>query len=106
MTKIIYIEHNGTQRSVDVEDGLSLMEAAVRNLVPGIDGDCGGECACATCHVFVEPSWLDRLPAMSEMENAMLDLVEGRSDRSRLACQIKAAANLNGLVLHTPIGQH
>ncbi|MGK2914899.1 MAG: 2Fe-2S iron-sulfur cluster-binding protein [Porticoccaceae bacterium] len=106
MTKIIYVEHNGTERAIDVKNGLSLMEGAVRNLVPGIDGDCGGECACATCHVFVEPAWLDKLPAMSEMENAMLDLVEDRSERSRLACQIKASPALDGLVVHTPLGQH
>ncbi len=106
MTKIIYVEHNGTERAVEVENGLSLMEGAVRNLVPGIDGDCGGECACATCHVFVDAAWRDKLPAMGDMENAMLDLVEDRSENSRLACQLKAAPNLDGMVVRTPIGQH
>lgn len=106
MTKIVYVEHNGTERPVEVETGLSLMEAAIRNLVPGIDGDCGGECACATCHVLVEPAWLDALPPMGAMEDAMLDLVENRSERSRLACQIKASPELDGLVVHTPQGQH
>lgn len=106
MTKIIYVEHNGTEREVEVENGLSLMEGAVRNLVPGIDGDCGGECACATCHVFVDATWRDKLPAMGDMENAMLDLVEDRGANSRLACQLKAAPELDGMVVRTPIGQH
>jgi ferredoxin, 2Fe-2S len=106
MTKITYIEHNGTPRDIEVEDGLSLMEAAIQNLVPGIDGDCGGACACATCHVHVEPTWLDRLPPMSDMERAMLDMAAECRPTSRLACQIQAAAALEGLVLHTPAGQH
>ncbi len=106
MIKVTYIEHNGTQRVVDVEAGMSLMEAAVSNLVPGIDGDCGGVCACATCHVFVDDAWLARLAPMESMEDAMLNLTEGRNANSRLACQLKAAPELDGLVLRTPIGQH
>ena len=106
MIKVTYIEHNGTQRVVDVEEGISLMEAAVSNLVPGIDGDCGGVCACATCHVFVDDAWLARLTPMESMEDAMLNLAEGRDANSRLACQIKATPELDGLVLRTPIGQH
>lgn len=106
MIKVTYIEHNGTQRVVDVEEGMSLMEAAVSNLVPGIDGDCGGVCACATCHVFVDDAWLGKLTPMESMEDAMLNLAEGRDANSRLACQLKAAPELDGLVLRTPIGQH
>ncbi len=106
MIKVTYIEYNGTQRVVDVEEGVSLMEAAVSNLVPGIDGDCGGMCACATCHVFVDDAWLAKLAPMESMEDAMLNLAEGRDANSRLACQIKAAPELDGLVLRTPIGQH
>lgn len=106
MIKITYIEHNGTQRVVDVEEGMSLMEAAVSNLVPGIDGDCGGVCACATCHVFVDDAWIAKLAPMESMEDAMLNLAEGREANSRLACQLKAAPELDGLVLRTPIGQH
>lgn len=106
MIKVTYIEFNGTERTVQVEEGMSLMEAAVTNLVPGIDGDCGGMCACATCHVRVDPAWIDKLPAIESLEDAMLNLAEGRDGLSRLACQIKAAADLDGIVLRTPIGQH
>ena len=106
MIKVTYIEFNGTERTVQVEEGVSLMEAAVSNLVPGIDGDCGGVCACATCHVHVDPTWIDKLPAMESLEDAMLNLTEGRDAHSRLACQIKAVPDLDGIVLRTPIGQH
>lgn len=106
MIKVTYIEFNGTERTVQVEEGMSLMEAAVTKLVPGIDGDCGGMCACATCHVHVDPAWIDKLPAMESLEDAMLNLAEGRDALSRLACQIKAAPDLDGIVVRTPIGQH
>ncbi|HEX4881055.1 MAG TPA: 2Fe-2S iron-sulfur cluster-binding protein [Porticoccaceae bacterium] len=106
MIKVTYIEFNGTERTIQVEEGVSLMEAAVSNLVPGIDGDCGGMCACATCHVHVDPAWIDKLPAMESLEDAMLNLAEGRDARSRLACQIKAAPDLDGILVRTPIGQH
>ena len=106
MIKVTYIEFNGTERTVEVEEGMSLMEAAVSNLVPGIDGDCGGVCACATCHVHVDSAWIDKLPVMESLEDAMLNLAEGRDTSSRLACQIKAAPELDGIVVRTPIGQH
>ncbi len=106
MPKISFIEHNGTQRDVDAEDGLSLMEAAVANLIPGIDADCGGACACATCHVHVDQRWLDMLEPMANLEHSMLDLASGGDHRSRLACQIRLSAKLDGLVVHTPLGQH
>lgn len=106
MIKVTYIEFNGTERTVQVEEGMSLMEAAVSNLVPGIDGDCGGMCACATCHVHVDPAWIGKLPAMEPLEDAMLNLAEGRDALSRLACQIKATPDVDGIVVRTPIGQH
>lgn len=106
MIKVTYIEFNGTERTVEVDEGMSLMEAAVTNLVPGIDGDCGGMCACATCHVHVEAEWLDKLAPMADQEDAMLNLAEGRAANSRLACQIKAAPELDGIVVRTPLGQH
>ena len=106
MTKVTFIQFDGSHRSVDVDDGTSLMEAAVGNMVPGIDGDCGGECACATCHVHVDPQWLEKLPAMQEMEASMLELAEGRDETSRLGCQIKIGPDLEGLVVRMPAGQH
>jgi 2Fe-2S ferredoxin len=106
MTKVTFIEHNGTVRNVEVDDGLSLMEAAVNNLVPGIDGDCGGACACATCHVHIDAAWLDKLPPMEAMENSMLEFAEGRNESSRLGCQIKLSPALDGIVVRTPLGQY
>lgn len=106
MPKVIYIEHNGIERNVDVDEDLNLMEAATMNMVPGIDGDCGGACACATCHVFVDEAWLAKLPPMEPLETSMLDLAAGVCPQSRLACQIKMKADLDGIVLRTPAGQH
>ena len=106
MIKVTYIDHAGTARIVDVEEGVDLMDVAVDNLIPGIDGDCGGVAACATCHVHVDPAWQDKLPPMKEEEDAMLELTDDRDERSRLACQLKASPELDGLILHTPIGQH
>ena len=106
MIKVTYIENNGTSRDIDVEEGTNLMDAAVDNLVPGIDGDCGGVSACATCHVHVDAAWQDKLEPMNETEDSMLDLTDSRDDSSRLACQITATAALDGLVLRTPTGQH
>lgn len=106
MIKITFIDHSNVSRDVEVPEGLSLMEAAVQNLVPGIDGDCGGCCACGTCHIHVAPEFLDRMPPMEEMENEMLGLVGTRDKQSRLGCQVKASQALDGLVVHTPLGQH
>jgi 2Fe-2S ferredoxin len=106
MIKVTFIEHNGTVRNVEVAEGSSLMEAAVSNLVPGIDGDCGGVCACATCHLFVEPQWLNKLPPMADTERAMLEFAEGSNASSRLGCQIKLSNALDGIVVRTPVGQH
>jgi 2Fe-2S ferredoxin len=106
MTKIIFIEHNGTARNVEVEDGQTLMNVAVEHLIPGIDADCGGACACATCHIHIDPEWIGRLPAISETERSMLDLAEGVGEHSRLACQIQVSPSLDGIIVHTPEGQH
>jgi 2Fe-2S ferredoxin len=106
MATITYIEFNGTSHDVEVQEGVSLMEGALQNGVPGIDGDCGGNAACATCHVYVDPDWLPRTGAPNEMEAAMLELADGQQDNSRLACQIHASADLDGLVLHMPATQH
>ena len=106
MIKVNYIESDGTKREIDVEEGVSLMDAALDNMVPGIDGDCGGVCACATCHVHVDPAWADKIAPMDATEDAMLELTDERNENSRLCCQIKAAPQLDGLIVHTPVGQH
>lgn len=106
MIKVTYIDVEGTARTIEAEEGSDLMDVAVDNLVPGIDGDCGGVAACATCHVHVDPAWLNKLPPMEEEEDAMLELADDRNESSRLACQIKASPELDGLILHTPVGQH
>lgn len=106
MPKVTFIEHNGTRHEVEAADGLSLMRAAVDNNVPGIDADCGGECACATCHVYVEGDWLARTGERSDMENSMLGFAAVTQPNSRLSCQIKLSAALDGLVVSLPEGQH
>ena len=106
MVKIRFIEHDGTEHVVDVKTGLSVMEGAVRNNIPGIDADCGGACACATCHVYVDPAWLDKTGDRSAMEESMLDFAEGVEENSRLSCQIKVSDALDGLVVRMPESQH
>jgi 2Fe-2S ferredoxin len=106
MPKITYIEHNGTARTVEVPAGWSVMEGAVKNRVPGIDADCGGACACATCHVYVDPAWLAKLPQRQEMEEQMLDFAQDVKPNSRLSCQIKVSPALDGLIVRTPRTQH
>ena len=106
MPKLIYQIFGGETREVEVPDGTSVMEGAVRNGVPGIDGDCGGASACATCHVYVEPEWLERLGPQSDMEQSMLDFAEDVRPASRLACQIKITGELDGLVVRMPESQH
>jgi 2Fe-2S ferredoxin len=106
MPKVTYIEHNGTVHEIDVPVGRSVMQGAVENAVPGIDADCGGACACATCHVFVEPDWVDRAGARTEREQEMLSFAADTQPNSRLACQIKVTGDLDGLVVRMPEGQH
>jgi 2Fe-2S ferredoxin len=106
MPKITFIDAKGTRREVDTPVGLSVMEAAVRNDVPGIDADCGGACACATCHVHVDPAWRAKLPPKQEMEESMLDFALDVTANSRLSCQITVTDELDGLVVTTPDSQH
>jgi 2Fe-2S ferredoxin len=103
MAKITYIEHNGTKHEVEVASGMTVMEGARDNGVPGIDGDCGGACACSTCHVYVAPEWAEKIPAKDDMEEDMLDFAfEPNPATSRLTCQIKVTDALDGLVVTLP----
>jgi ferredoxin, 2Fe-2S len=106
MPKAGFVEHNGTRHVVDVADGTTLMRAAVDNAVPGIDGDCGGQCACATCHVFIGPEWQAAVGARTEVEEEMLNFAAGTLPNSRLACQITLTSALDGLTVRMPEGQH
>ena len=106
MPKVVFITHAGARHQVDAAAGESLMRAAVDNGVPGIDADCGGMCACATCHVFVEPDWVARLAAPSQQEEEMLNFTAERRETSRLACQIQIVDALDGLTVSMPEGQH
>ena len=106
MAKITYIEFNGEEHVVDVKTGLSVMEGAVKNNIPGIDADCGGACACATCHVYVDEAWLPKTGEKSAMEESMLDFAENVEPNSRLSCQIKVGDDLDGLVVRMPESQH
>lgn len=106
MAKITYIEHNGTEHVIDVANGLSVMEGAVKNMVPGIDADCGGACACATCHVYVDDAWRDKTGEKSDMEATMLEFAEDVEESSRLSCQIEVSDALDGLVVRMPESQH
>jgi 2Fe-2S ferredoxin len=106
MAKITYLQFDGTKAVVDVKPGLSVMEGAVKNNVPGIDADCGGACACATCHVFVVSAPADVTGDRSDMENSMLEFAEEVQPNSRLACQIKVTDSLNGLIVRMPTSQH
>ncbi len=102
MAKITFIEHNGTKHTVDAQNDMTLMEAAVKNMVPGIDADCGGACACATCHVYVEPDWIEKTGDREETEEDMLDFAFDVQENSRLSCQIKISDELDGLVVKLP----
>ena len=103
MAKITYIEHDGKEHVVDVANGLTVMEGARDNDIPGIEADCGGACACSTCHVYVAEGWVDKLPAREPMEEDMLDFAyEPDPTRSRLTCQLKVTDDLDGLVVQMP----
>lgn len=106
MPKIKYIEDDGKEHEAEVPVGWSVMEGAVKNLIPGIDADCGGACACATCHVYVDPAWLTKLPPKSDMEETMLDFAQQLQPNSRLSCQLKVVTELDGLIVRTPKNQH
>jgi ferredoxin, 2Fe-2S len=108
MPKVTYIEHNGREHTVDVPVGLSVMRGAVDNNIPGIDADCGGECACATCHVYVQDPWFATTgkPEDGSQEASMLSFAALAQPNSRLSCQIKMSEALDGLVVRLPEGQH
>jgi ferredoxin, 2Fe-2S len=106
MPKIKYVEHTGKEHEIEVPNGWSVMEGAVKNLVPGIDADCGGACACATCHVYVDQAWLAKLTPKQDMEETMLDFAQDLEPNSRLSCQIKVTPELDGLVVRMPKSQH
>jgi 2Fe-2S ferredoxin len=102
MAKITFIEHDGTKHEVVATEGISVMENAIQNGVPGIDADCGGQCSCATCHVYVAKDWFGKLPPIGDMEESMLDLNPERHDTSRLSCQLPFTLELDGLTVDLP----
>jgi 2Fe-2S ferredoxin len=118
MAKITFIENNGTAHELEVEPSHvksgaetkdvwpSVMEVAIKHGVPGIDADCGGACACATCHVYVDPAWETKTGEAGSMEQSMLDFANDVESNSRLSCQIKMSAELDGLVVRMPKSQH
>jgi 2Fe-2S ferredoxin len=105
MVKITYIEHSGKEHVVEAKAGMTVMEAAVKNMVPGIDAECGGACACATCHVYVDDAWAAAVGKPEEMEEDMLDFAFDVRDTSRLSCQITVTEDLDGLVVRVPAQQ-
>ena len=102
MAKITFITHDGAEHPVDADNGISVMNAAIDNLVPGIDADCGGECSCATCHVVVDDAWWGKTGGPGDREESMLDLNPEREPHSRLSCQIPVTDELDGLVVRVP----
>ncbi len=105
MATVTYVEHDGTEHMVDVENDMSLMEGATLNMVPGVEGICGGICSCATCHCYIPNEWQDKLPPISRGEEAMLESASGRKPNSRLGCQIAISAQLEGLRVELPAEQ-
>ena len=106
MPKITYIDNGGERRTVDAEAGATVMETAIKNDVPGIEAECGGACACATCHVYVDEAWREKTGEASAMEQDMLDFAFDVRPNSRLSCQIKVTDALDGLVVTMPESQH
>mgnify|MGYP003631192077 CR=1 FL=1 len=102
MTKITLVAVDGTRFDVDAENGSTVMENAIRNSVPGIEAECGGACACATCHVYVDEQWAEKVGSPEPMEEDMLDFAYDVRPTSRLSCQIKVRPELDGLVVHVP----
>ncbi len=105
MPKITYKDKDGISKTVEVENGLSVMEGAIQNEVPGIDADCGGAMACATCHVYVEEKWLDKLPKADDAEVDMIDMAHEPKKNSRLSCQLIVTDEIEGLIVTTPVKQ-
>ncbi|MGB8365777.1 MAG: 2Fe-2S iron-sulfur cluster-binding protein [Rhizomicrobium sp.] len=106
MVKITYIEWNGEPHMIQAKLGQSVMEAAVKNAVPGIAADCGGTCACGTCRVYVDEAWRSQTGEASEMEKAMIEFADDQNPNVRLSCQMKITENLDGLVVRMPESQH
>ena len=102
MTSITFIDAAGKSRIIEADDGSTVMETALRNSIPGIEAECGGACACATCHVYVDDAWISKLQKPEQMEEDMLDFAFDVRPGSRLSCQIKISAALNGLSVSTP----
>ena len=102
MAKITYKDSQGNSKTIEVEKGLSVMEGAIQNEIPGIDADCGGSMACATCHVYVEDSWFSKLPKIEDAENDMIDMAHKPEKNGRLSCQIIVSEELDGLIVTTP----
>ena len=102
MAKITFKDFQGNSKTINIENGLSVMEGAVQNDIPGIDADCGGSMACATCHVYVEEKWLDKIPKAEEAEIDMLDMAKDPKKNSRLSCQLMVSDKLDGLIVTTP----
>ena len=102
MPKITYIEHGGKSHTLEVSNGLSVMEGAVQNNIPGIDADCGGSMACATCHVYVKEEWFNKLPKKEDGEEDMLDMAFEPKKNSRLSCQLMVSDQIDGLVVNLP----
>ena len=105
MAKIIYKDYKGNSKTVEVDNGLSVMEGAIQNDIQGIDADCGGAMACATCHVYVEEKWLNKLPKMEDAEVDMIDMAYEPKKNSRLSCQLIVSDELEGLIVTTPAKQ-
>ena len=105
MTKITYKDNTGASKTIEVENGLSIMEGAIQNDIPGIDADCGGSMACATCHVYVEEKWFNKLPKMEDAEVDMIDMAYEPKKNSRLSCQLIVSDELEGLIVTTPAKQ-
>ena len=107
MPKVTYVQFDGTQHVVEAENDISLMETALNNSIPGIDGDCGGALACGTCHIYIDDSWIDKTGRAGDgIEKDMLEFAEQSGETSRLACQVKMTDALNGLIVRLPLAQH
>ncbi|MDJ0919731.1 MAG: 2Fe-2S iron-sulfur cluster-binding protein [Henriciella sp.] len=106
MAKITYIDHTGEERTLEAKNGETVMETAIKNSIPGIDADCGGACACATCHVYVDEAFMEKVGQPEDMEQSMLDFAENVQPNSRLSCQISVSDDLDGLRVTTPESQH
>ena len=102
MVKITFVEFDKTEHTIDADEGMSLMEVALQNGVPGIDADCGGACACATCHVYVDKNWVEKTGEAEQMEQDMLDFAFDVNEQSRLSCQVKVTDDLDGIIINLP----